>query len=78
MDRSIPFYISTYYARVTIKFYACTRRYLSRISNSASRLLMCNREVERDSVLKPLPVEQYYERVGRNRSKKYAKRKQSV
>ena len=45
-------------------------RYLSRISNSASRLLVCNREVERDPVLKPLPVEQYYERVGRNRSKK--------
>ena len=44
--------------------------YLSRISNSASHLLVCNREVERDPVLKPWPVEQYYERVGRNRSKK--------
>ena len=40
--------------------------YLSRISNSASRLLVCNREVERDPV--------YYERGERNRSKKYAKR----
>ena len=46
------------------------RMYLSWISNSASRLLVCNREVECDPVLKPLPVEQYYERVGRNRNKK--------
>ena len=29
------------------------RVYLSRISNSVSRLLVCNREVERDPVLKP-------------------------
>ena len=44
--------------------------YLSQISNSASRLPVCNGEVERDPVLKPRPVEQYYERVGRNRRKK--------
>ena len=50
-----------YYARVTIKFYSCTTidivpvqcLYLSWISNSASRLLVCNRKVERDPVLKP-------------------------
>ena len=68
--RSVPFYICTYYACVTNKFMRVQCRYLSRISNSASRLLVCNREVEGDPVLKSLPVEHYYERVGRNRSKK--------
>ena len=42
-----------YYVRVTINFMRVQRMYLSWISNSASRLLVCNREVERDPVLKP-------------------------
>ena len=44
-----------YYALVTMKFYSCTMHvlYLSWISNRASRLLVCNREVEHDPVLKP-------------------------
>ena len=45
------------YVRTTrvlqLNFMRVQRMYLSRISNRASRLLVCNREVERDSVLKP-------------------------
>ena len=42
--------------------YLCTMHLLQlRISNSASYLLMCNREVEVDIMLKPQTVEQYYE-----------------
>ena len=45
------------YVRTTrvlqLNFMRVQRMYLSRISNSASRLLVCNREVERDPVLKP-------------------------
>ena len=51
-----------------VHFTYAWRRCLSQISNSASRLHVCNREFERDPVLKPWPVEQYYKRVGRNRS----------
>ena len=54
-----------------LNFTCAQRRYLSQILNSASHMPMCNQDVERDSVLKPRPVEQYYKRVERNRSKKY-------
>ena len=45
------------YVRTTrvlqLNFMRVQRKYLLRISNSASRLLVCNREVECDPVLKP-------------------------
>ena len=41
-----------YYACVTIKCYARTTRVFAWISNSTSRLPICNREVEHDPVLK--------------------------
>ena len=45
------------YVRTTrvlqLNFMRVQRKYLLWISNSASRLLVCNREVERDPVLKP-------------------------
>ena len=50
-----PFHFT--YVRTTrvlqLHFMRVQCKYLSRISNSASRLLVCNREVERDPVLKP-------------------------
>ena len=36
-----------------LNFTCLQRRYLSQISNSASHMPVCNRDVERDSVLKP-------------------------
>ena len=42
-----------YYAVLQLNFMRVQRMYLSWISNSASRLLVCNQEVERDPVLKP-------------------------
>ena len=56
-DRTVrgPFRFT--YVRTTrvlqLHFMRVQRRYLSLISNSASCLLVCNREVGRDPVLKP-------------------------
>ena len=50
-------YLHTTHVTILCAYNAGT--YLLQISTSASRLPVCNREVECDPVLKPWPVEQY-------------------